>query len=264
MVPQAGWNKRLSPVLLARAQLKMAQAARDLATYKRCQNLFKGKVISAEDFGTAADNYGGNQAVVTAEQANVDRLEALEAFKIIRAPFDGTVTARNTDIGAYVPAGSGTPLFRMAATSRLRVVRSLAARWNARRKPSVDACKLLNQAPTPGVLRYCKVHEDNIAGDTPYAQIAIEYEVEMLPMRYGELLLTRCVEMLGAEILPCLSFVTEHIYLDVGHTNFNARGIAKLIDLDPSSIPALVSAGTAALDAYAQFLGAELADQDSR
>ena len=61
-------------------------------------------------------------------------------------------------------------------------VRSLAARWNARRKPSVDARKLLNQAPTPGVLHYCKVHEDNIAGDTPYAQIAIEYEVEMLPL----------------------------------------------------------------------------------
>ena len=107
----------------AKAQLKMAQAARDLAevTYKRYQNLFKGKVISAQDFDTAADNYGGNQAVVTAEQANVDRLEAQEAFKIIRAPFDGTVTARNTDIGAYIPAGSGTPLFRMAATSRLRV-----------------------------------------------------------------------------------------------------------------------------------------------
>jgi hypothetical protein len=145
-------------------------------------------------------------------------------------------------------------------------VRSLAARWNARRKPSVDARKLLNQAPTPGVLHYCKVHEDNIAGDTPYAQIAIEYEVEMLPLRYGKLLLTRCVEMLGAEILPCLSFVTQHIYWDVGHTNFNARVIAKLIDLDPSSMPALVSAGTAALNAYAQFLGdcTKLADHDSR
>jgi hypothetical protein len=138
--------------------------------------------------------------------------------------------------------------------------------WNARRKPSVDARKLLNQAPTPGVLRYCKVHEDNIAGDTPYAQIAIEYEVQMLPLQYGELLLTRCVEMLGAEILPCLSFVTEHIYLDAGHTNFNARLIAKLIDIDHSSMPALVSAGTAALDAYAQFLGdcAELAHRGSR
>ena len=72
--------------------------------------------------------------------------------------------------------------------------------------------------------------------------------------------------MLGGDILPCLSFVTQHIYWDVGHTNFNARVIAKLIDLDPSSMPALVSAGTTALDAYAQFLGdcTELADQDSR
>jgi multidrug efflux pump subunit AcrA (membrane-fusion protein) len=107
----------------AEAQLKVAQAARDSAevTYKRYQNLFKGKVISAQDFDTAADIYGGNQAVVTAEQSNVDGLEALEAFKIIRAPFDGTIAARNTDIGAYVLAGSGAPLFRMAATSRLRV-----------------------------------------------------------------------------------------------------------------------------------------------
>ena len=87
----------------------------------------------------------------------------------------------------------------------------------------------------------------------------------MLPLRYGEPLLNRCVEMLGAEILPCLSFVTEHIVLDVGHTNFNARLIAKLIDLGPSSMAALVSAGAAALDAYAQFLGdcAQLADRDS-
>jgi multidrug efflux pump subunit AcrA (membrane-fusion protein) len=62
----------------AEAQLKMAQAARDPAevTYKRYQNLFKGKVISAQDFDTAADIYGGNRAVVTAEQANVESLEA--------------------------------------------------------------------------------------------------------------------------------------------------------------------------------------------
>ena len=103
----------------AKAQLKMAQAARD--TYKRYQNLFKGKVISAQDFDTAADNCAGNQAVVTAEQANVDRLEAQEAFKIIRAPFDGIVTARNMDIGAYIPLGSGIQVFRMARISPLRV-----------------------------------------------------------------------------------------------------------------------------------------------
>ena len=93
--------------------------------------------------------------------------------------------------------------------------RSLAARWNARRQPPLDIEKLLNQAPTEGVRQYCGVHEENIASDTPYAQIAIEYEVEMLPLRYGELFVSRCVQVLGTEILPCLSFVTEHIVRDV-------------------------------------------------
>jgi hypothetical protein len=145
-------------------------------------------------------------------------------------------------------------------------VRSLAARWNARHKPSVDADELLNRAPSPGVLRYCQVHEENIAGDTPYAQIAIEYEIEMLPVRYGELFIARCIEVLGIEILPCLSFVTEHIDLDVGHTKFNARALAKLINLSPRSVSALVTAGTAALDAYAQFLSdcAQLAERHAR
>src|ERR1700752_2221962 len=48
-------------------------------------------------------------------------------------------------------------------------VRELAARWNARHKPSVDARKLLDQVPTPGVLQYCRVHEQNLTSDMPYA-----------------------------------------------------------------------------------------------
>src|SRR3984893_17290840 len=107
----------------AQAQLKVAQAAFNLAeiTYKRYQDLFKTSVISAQDFDTAADNYAGARSTVVADQAVVGRLEALEDFKILRAPFDGVVTARNTDIGDYIPAGSGTALFQMAATSVLRV-----------------------------------------------------------------------------------------------------------------------------------------------
>jgi RND family efflux transporter MFP subunit len=107
----------------AQAQLKVAQATRDLSkvTYQRFQDLFQRNVIAAQDFDTAADNYGQNQATVIADQANVNRLEALEAFKIVRAPFDGIVTARNTDIGAFIPLGSGTQLFRMARISPLRV-----------------------------------------------------------------------------------------------------------------------------------------------
>ena len=107
----------------ARAQLGVPKAARELAqvTYDRDQQLFKTNVIAAQDFDTAASNYHGSEATVIADQAMVNRLEALEAFKNVTAPFDGIVTARNTDIGAYVPSGSGMQLFRLARTSPLRV-----------------------------------------------------------------------------------------------------------------------------------------------
>jgi RND family efflux transporter MFP subunit len=107
----------------AQAQLKVAQAALNLAevTWRRNEDLFKRKVIAAEDYDTATDTYRENQATVMADQANINQLEALEAFKIVRAPFAGIITARNTDIGDYIASGSGTQLFRMQQTSPLRV-----------------------------------------------------------------------------------------------------------------------------------------------
>jgi RND family efflux transporter MFP subunit len=107
----------------AQAQLKVAQAARDLAevTWRRNQDLFNRRVIAVQDYDTAADTYRENQAQVMVDQANINQLEALEGFKIVRAPFNGVVTARNTDIGDYIASGSGTQLFRMQQTSPLRV-----------------------------------------------------------------------------------------------------------------------------------------------
>jgi RND family efflux transporter MFP subunit len=107
----------------ARAQLNVAQAALDLSevTYKRDTGLYRQNVIAAQDVDTAADNYHGNQSTVIADEANVKRLEALEDFKIVKAPFEGIVTVRNTDIGGMVNAGSGNPLFIVARIKPLRV-----------------------------------------------------------------------------------------------------------------------------------------------
>jgi RND family efflux transporter MFP subunit len=107
----------------AQAQLKVAQAALNLAevTWRRNQDLYKRNVIAVQDYDTATDTYRENQAIVMADQANINQLEALEGFKIVRAPFTGIVTARNTDIGDYIASGSGTQLFRMQRTSPLRV-----------------------------------------------------------------------------------------------------------------------------------------------
>src|ERR1700739_198268 len=164
---------------------------------------------------------------------------------------------RCTDLGLTELGEGLTRHARAEAGHHLMMIadlHSLAAHWNSRHTPPVDAKELLRIPPGDGACRYCMVHEENIVGDTPYAQIAIEYEIEQLPLRYGGLFVARCLEIFGPEILPSLSFVTEHIDLDIGHTKFNALQLSELIDRVPESLPSLVAAGSAALDAYAQFL----------
>jgi RND family efflux transporter MFP subunit len=107
----------------AQATLEQAQAGFDLArvTYQRDQDLVQRKVIARQDFDNAESDFRSKEATVNTDQAIALRLEALEAFKVLKAPFDGIVTARNTDIGAMVNAGSGTPLFVVARVKPLRV-----------------------------------------------------------------------------------------------------------------------------------------------
>jgi RND family efflux transporter MFP subunit len=133
----------------AQAQLKVAQAALNLAevTDRRSQDLFNRKVIAVEDYDTAADTYRENQAMVMADQANINQLEALEAFKIVRAPFNGIVTARNTDIGDYIAAGSGSQLFRMQQTSPLRVYLNVPQSFAQMVKIGIEGVLTLDEFP---------------------------------------------------------------------------------------------------------------------
>jgi hypothetical protein len=137
----------------------------------------------------------------------------------------------------------------------VRDTRRLVDRWNRRHATKLDAEKLMATPATRGIQRYCRVHEDNIAGRTPYAQIAIEYEIEMLPLKYGSVFIKGCLERLGADIADCMEFVNEHVTLDIGHSKFNGEQLRTFIERKPESLPALIAAGTEALDAYAEFLG---------
>jgi RND family efflux transporter MFP subunit len=107
----------------AQATLRQAQAGFDLArsTDQRDQDLFQRKVIARQDFDNAESDFRAKEATVNADEAVVMRLQALESFKILKAPFDGIVTVRNTDIGAMVNAGSGNPLFIVARVKPLRI-----------------------------------------------------------------------------------------------------------------------------------------------
>jgi RND family efflux transporter MFP subunit len=110
----------------ARADLKNAQANEQLAqiTAERWQNLLKTNAVSKQETDQAVSDLSARQATVDSMNANVHRLEQLQSFERVCAPFAGVITARNTDIGALINAGAGgvpQELFQMAAVDRLRI-----------------------------------------------------------------------------------------------------------------------------------------------
>ncbi len=127
-------------LLAAKAKLNSAEAVVNVRvaelqfaelTFKRWRDLPKGVVSVQEqeskqaDYGTAQARLNAAKAEAAADQGDVDRLDALEAFKEIVVPFDGVVTARETDIGNLINVGSGSgagpELFRVADISKMRI-----------------------------------------------------------------------------------------------------------------------------------------------
>jgi RND family efflux transporter MFP subunit len=119
----------------AKAVIRVREAEKQFAgtTYLRWRDAPKGVVSVQEqegkeaDYNSAVARWNAAQAEAAVDQGEVDRLQALESFKRITAPFDGIVTARETDIGALINAGSGTgggsgpELFRVADVHRMRI-----------------------------------------------------------------------------------------------------------------------------------------------
>ena len=112
---------------VAQADLRSSQANLNLAqtTATRYQNLLKLDSVSKQETDQATSDALARHAAVEASEAAVRRLQQLQSFERIYAPFDGIVTARNTDIGALINAGSGSAqpsdLFRLAAIGQIRV-----------------------------------------------------------------------------------------------------------------------------------------------
>jgi membrane fusion protein (multidrug efflux system) len=112
-------------LLQARADLASAQASAKLseATLERRKTLIPSNFVSMQEIDERTADLSNKKGTVNADQANVERLEALAGYKKITAPFDGIVTARDTDVGALINAGgtSGPPMFVISDISKLRV-----------------------------------------------------------------------------------------------------------------------------------------------
>jgi membrane fusion protein, multidrug efflux system len=112
-------------LMQARADLASQEASARLseATLNRRKTLVASNFVSAQEIDERTADLSNKNAAVKAGQANVQRLEALAGYKKITVPFDGVITARDTDVGMLINAGggSGPPMFVVSDISKLRV-----------------------------------------------------------------------------------------------------------------------------------------------
>jgi len=130
-------------VLQARADLATAEANAALAgaTARRWAGLLAQDAVSKQEAEEKAGDLTSRTSIANSARANLNRLLALEAFKRIVAPFDGVVTARNTDVGALITAGSPTeqPLFTVADQKRLRIYVNVPQSYSAQVRQGLAA-----------------------------------------------------------------------------------------------------------------------------
>jgi RND family efflux transporter MFP subunit len=130
---------------LSQAQADLGTATANLhlsqITADRFADLIKQDAVSQQDTDNATSDLASKSTAVKSAQANVDRLKQLVSFEKVYAPFDGVVTARNTDIGQLIDSGAAggqaRSLFQVAAINRLRVF--------------VSVPQIYSQAATPGL-----------------------------------------------------------------------------------------------------------------
>lgn len=138
-------------LLQSKANLATAQANVALAqtTANRWQELLKTGAVSKQDVDEKIGDYKAKQAIVKASQADVDREQTLKGFARITAPFDGIVTARNTDVGALISVGgtTGQELFVVSDTKKLRVYVSVPQTYVPSIPPGTKATITVPERP---------------------------------------------------------------------------------------------------------------------
>jgi RND family efflux transporter MFP subunit len=137
----------------AKADLATAEANLNLAevTATRYKDLMKTDSVSQQDVDNATGNFDARRTAAESARSNVKRLQELQSFEKVYAPFDGMITARNTDIGALIDSGSsgGTAreLFHIAAVNRLRVYVNVPQLDSPQIRPGLRADLVLTEFP---------------------------------------------------------------------------------------------------------------------
>jgi len=214
----------------ARSDLNTAGANMKLAqvTAERYESLKNSDSVSKQDVDTAASDYAAKKAMVASAQGNVKRLEQLQSFEKVYAPFDGVITARHTDVGYLINSGNAGPaqeLFRMAAIQRLRVFVNVPQQYSSDARPGLAADLTLPQFPErrfKGTL-VRTANSIDLASRTLLVEVDVENpKGELLPGAYTEVHL-KIPSNVPTFILPVTALVFQAQGMQVAEVDSNNR-----------------------------------------
>jgi RND family efflux transporter MFP subunit len=223
----------------AQSTLATAQANLNLAdiTKTRYEAMFQKHAVAQQDRDNAEGTYRANKAMVDADMANVRHYEALVSFEKVYAPFDGVITARNTDIGDLINAGSSstskTDLFHIAQPGTLRVYVNVPEEYSRGIKPGETEADIV-LAEFPGQKFPGKVVRtaDAINGTTRTLLTEIDLPNPgntLLSGSYAEVHL-RIPSQSSTFLIPVNTLIFRSEHLQVGVV---ANGKVHLADLTP-------------------------------
>jgi RND family efflux transporter MFP subunit len=220
----------------ARADLNTAQANYQLSeiTSSRYQDLLKTDSVSKQEVDNANGDFAAKKAMVASAEYNVKRLEQLQSFEKIYAPFEGVITARNTDVGHLINSGAGGPateLFHIASLRNLRVYINVPQQYSQAAKPGILADLTFQEFPGrrfPGKLVRTAEAID-VASRTLLVEVDVENSSgEIFPGAYTEVHL-KVPTGVPALILPASALIFQSQGLQVGTVqNGNRAALAKI------------------------------------
>jgi RND family efflux transporter MFP subunit len=178
-------------LLQARADLNTAEANAGLAKTNagRYQGLLTQNAVSKQDTDTFTSQEQSTSSTVKSAAANVQRLEELQSFEKIYAPFSGVITARGVDVGQLINAGAGTLMFRISAINVLRVYVNVPQIYSQATAPGTAAA--LTFSEFPGQTFAGKVVRTAKAIDPSSRTLLVEIDVQnqngkLMPGAYAE------------------------------------------------------------------------------
>jgi hypothetical protein len=115
--------------------------------------------------------------------------------------------------------------------------------------------ELLSQTPTESMKEYRRLHDETIEGPNPVGQIAIEREIGFLAVYFGPRLMQQVETVLGKEVADKMTFLIEHVAVDVGHTLLNEKMLHEAITRSPEKGRIYAEIGARAMTTYIRFLG---------